>query len=211
MHRKVEADLYPAIGNHDLDAANPFDGSLPAENPRAVFLARMGLNSTYYSFNAVGYHFVVLDSIKLTNDRYYYHGRIAADQIEWLKNDLAHVSPGTPIVLTTHIPLLTAFFSASAGATFAAPKGRVVVNNVEVLDLFKGHSLILVLQGHLHVREMIRWQGTTFIVGGAICGKWWRGPWFDTNEGFNLITLAGNRVEWEYIDYGWQARRPKSQ
>ena len=72
-------------------------------------------------------------------------------------------------------------------------------------------ALILALQGHLHVKEMIRWQGTTFIIGGAICGKWWRGPWYDTNEGFNLITLSGNRVAWEYIDYGWQARRPKRQ
>jgi 3',5'-cyclic AMP phosphodiesterase CpdA len=211
MHREIKGDLFPAIGNHDLVAANPADGSVPAQDPRAIFLAQMGLDRTYYSFDAVGYHFIVLDTIQVSGDQYQYHGIVAADQIEWLKDDLKHVSPNTPIVITTHIPLLSAFYAASRGATFAAPKDRVVVNNVEVLDLFKDHNLLLVLQGHLHVKELIRWRGTTFITGGAICGKWWRGPWFDTNEGFNIITLAGDRVEWEYIDYGWQARRPKSQ
>ena len=211
LHRGIQADLYPAIGNHDLVAANPADGSTPAEDPRAIFLARTGLDRTHYSFDAVGYHFIFLDSIQITKDPYQYQGMIGFEQIEWLKQDLNHVPRSTPIVITTHIPLLSAFYSASKGATFVTPKNRVVVNNVDVLNIFKNHNVILVLQGHLHIKEMIRWQGTTFIVGGAICGKWWRGPWFDTKEGFNLITLAGDRIEWEYIDYGWQARRPKNQ
>lgn len=211
LHRGIQADLYPAIGNHDLVAANPADGSPPAKDPRAIFLARTGLDRTHYSFDAVGYHFVVLDSIQVTRDHYQFHGMIGSEQIEWLKQDLTHVPRSTPIVIATHIPLLSAFYSASRGATFSAPKNRVVVNNVDVLNIFKDHNVILILQGHLHVKEKIRWQGTTFIVGGAICGKWWRGSWFDTKEGFNLITLAGDRVEWEYIDYGWQARRPKNQ
>jgi hypothetical protein len=68
--------------------------------------------------------------------------------------------------------------------------------------------LILVLQGHLHVNEMIRWQNTAFVTGGAVCGKWWRGVWYGTEEGFYDITLTGNHVECSYIDYGWEARRP---
>ncbi|CAB5079195.1 hypothetical protein D3OALGB2SA_177 [Olavius algarvensis associated proteobacterium Delta 3] len=209
MHRRIRADIYPAIGNHDLVAANPADGSLPAKDPRAVFLARTGLEKTHYSFDAVGYHFVVLDSIQITGDQYKYHGNINREQIEWLKRDMANVSMNTPTVIITHIPLLTAFYSASQSATSPAPINRVVANNIDVLNIIKDRNVILVLQGHLHVKEMIRWQGTTFIVGGAICGKWWRGSWFGTPEGFNSITLTGDHVEWEYIDYGWQARRPK--
>ena len=64
------------------------------------------------------------------------------------------------------------------------------------------------LQGHLHAKELIRWRDTTFITGGAICGKWWRGDWFGTREGFNVVTLDGDRVHWEYVEYGWTARRP---
>ena len=76
------------------------------------------------------------------------------------------------------------------------------------MELFDRHNLLLVLQGHLHVDEMIRWRGTTFITGGAVCGKWWRGAWHGTREGFGTVTLRRGRVEWEYHSYGWQARRP---
>lgn len=210
LHRGIKADLYPAIGNHDLVAAIPEDGTPPAKDPRAIFLTQTGLNRTYYSFDAVGYHFIFLDSIQISGDEYKYHGMIGSEQIEWLKQDLAKVPKSTPIVITTHIPLLSAFYFATRGATTAAPKNRVIVNNVEVLNIIKEHNVILVLQGHLHVKEMIRWRGTTFIDGGAICGKWWRGSYFDTHEGFNHITLAGDHIDWKYIDYGWKVRRPKN-
>ena len=211
LHRGIDGDLYPTLGNHDLVAANPKDGSTPAKNPRSAFLEQTGLERTYYSFDAAGYHFIVLDSIEISRDELLYHGKIGAEQIEWLKMDLSRTPLSTPIVITTHMPLLTSFYAATQGGTASAPKNRVIVNNLEVLDLIKNHNVIIVLQGHLHVKEMIRWKNTTFIVGGAICGKWWRGAWFGTQEGFNVITLTGNHVEWEYIEYGWKARRPSGQ
>jgi 3',5'-cyclic AMP phosphodiesterase CpdA len=208
MHRGIKADVYPTIGNHDLVAANPRNGTPPAKDARAVYRTRMGLDQTYYSFNAVGYHFVILDSIQITGDKLQYQGFIPSEELEWLQQDLANVSRDTPVVLATHIPLLTSFYSATRGATFAAPKNRVVVNNRDVFEIIENHNVILVLQGHLHVEELIKWRDTSFIVGGAICGRWWRGPWYGTEEGFNVITLTGHHVEWEYIDYGWIARRP---
>jgi hypothetical protein len=108
------------------------------------------------------------------------------------------------------MPLLTAFYGATAGTTVAAPPNRVVVNNREVLGLFAEHNLMLVLQGHLHAKELIRWRDTTFITGGAICGKWWRGDWFGTGPGFNIVTLSRDHVDWEYVEYGWTARRPRN-
>jgi 3',5'-cyclic AMP phosphodiesterase CpdA len=209
MHRAIKADLYPTMGNNDLVAAIPEDGSPPTLDPREVYLSHMGLDSTYYSFNAVGYHFVILDSILITSGKLKYQGMISREQLEWLKQDLDSVQASTPVVLVTHIPLLTAFYSATKGATFAAKSNRVVTNNLEVLSLIKNHNVILVLQGHLHISELIRWRDITFIVGGAVCGQWWRGPWYGTQEGFNLLTLTGNRVDWEYIDYGWEERRPR--
>jgi 3',5'-cyclic AMP phosphodiesterase CpdA len=208
MHQAIKSDLYPAMGNHDLVAANPTDGTPAAENPRSVYLNRMGLAKTYYSFDAVGYHFIILDSIQITRDEYQYQGIVSDQQLDWMRQDIATLPKGTPIILITHIPLLTSFFSASQGATHAARPNRVVVNNREVLKTLENQNLILVLQGHLHVNEMIRWQRTTFITGGAVCGKWWRGVWYGTEEGFYEITLSGNQVDCSYIDYGWQAKRP---
>lgn len=208
MHRAINREVYPVIGNHDLVAAIPRDGSRPASDPRKYFRTRMGLDRTDYSFDAVGYHFIVLDSIKVTGGEEKYKGLIEAETLEWMQRDLSFVAPGTPIVVATHLPLLTAFYGATEGTTAPAPANRVVVNNRDVFQVLKGHNLVLVLQGHLHVKEQLVWRGTTFITGGAICGKWWRGPWHGTEEGFAVLTLFENHVDWQYIDYGWEAKRP---
>jgi hypothetical protein len=46
------------------------------------------------------------------------------------------------------------------------------------------------------------------ITGGALCGKWWRGSWHGTGEGYGMLTLRADRVDWEYHGYGWKAVRP---
>ena len=78
-----------------------------------------------------------------------------------------------------------------------------------MLKLFSDHNLLLVLQGHSHAKEYLHFRDTVFVSGGAICGKWWRGEWFGTREGFTAVTLRrGEVTDWEYIEYGWTARRP---
>ncbi len=208
LHNALEAPFYPALGNHDLVAAMPEDGSKASKNPRQQFCQKHGLERTYRSFAAGGYHFFLLDSVMVTYDELKYNGRIDNPQLSWLREELASIKPGTPLVVVTHLPLLTAFYQATEGALGAATANRVVTNNREVLELFSGHNLLLVLQGHLHVDEMLRWQKTTFITGGALCGKWWRGDWQGTPPGFGVLTLSASKVDWEYFDYGWKARRP---
>ncbi len=211
MHNAINGEIHAAMGAHDMVAADPDDGSPAAADPRAVFRERLGVPRTYYSFDALGYHFMILDSIQISGDQYRFHGMIAPEELAWLKQDLGHVAKPTPIIAVTHIPLLTTFHGATEGATFAARPNRVVGNNVEVLEAFSGHNLHLVLQGHMHVKELIRWRDTTFITGGAVSGKWWRGPWHGTDAGFNIVTLADDHIEWEYVEYGWRARRPVDQ
>jgi 3',5'-cyclic AMP phosphodiesterase CpdA len=208
MHSAIEGEHHAVIGNHDLVGALPRDGSPPAVDPRLEYKRRLGLTRTYRSFDALGYRVMLLDSLRVSGDEYEYHGWVSQVQMEWIRGELSRLPTATPIVLVTHMPLMTAFFSATEGATFQAKPNRVVVNNTDVLALFAEHNLVLVLQGHLHASEMLRWHDTTFITGGAVCANWWRGAYFGTEEGFNAITLRRDRVEWEYIDYGWNARRP---
>jgi 3',5'-cyclic AMP phosphodiesterase CpdA len=208
LHNRIEAPLYSIIGNHDLVAAMPKDGSAPAADPKAIFREKLGLARTYRSFDRQGYHFVLLDPIDVTRDALKYRGFVDDAQMAWLREDLAALPARQPVIVLTHMPLLTAFHQATAGATEPSPANRVVVNNREVLKAFVGRNLILVLQGHLHVNELLRWRNTTFITGGAVCGMWWRGNWYGTEEGFGVVTIADGRVDWEYIDLGWDARRP---
>lgn len=211
MHRAIKAPNFPTIGNHDLVAANPEDGSLPDPDPKRVYREKLGLEREYFSFDAGGYHFVALDTMKVVFGKDQYHGFVDPVQLDWLRSDLARVDKGTPIVASVHIPLATLFFQMTEGPGAPNPPNRVTVNAPDVLRAFSGHNLVLVLQGHLHVIEAMHWRGTTFLTGGAICASWWRGSWHGTEEGYCVIDLDGDKVTWRYVDYGWDAVRPPGQ
>ena len=91
-----------------------------------------------------------------------------------------------------------------SGSTAANDSGLVVVNSKEVLDLFKGYNLKLVLQGHLHTVEDIYIDGIHFITAGAVSARWWTGPNMGFEEGFMLINVKGEDFDWKYVDYGWE-------
>lgn len=206
MMGAIGGEHHAVIGNRDLVGARRSDGTAPDTDPRLDFKQRLGVSRTYGSFDALGYRFLLLDSLRVSNDLFEYHGWVSSEQMQWIREELSRTASDMPIVVVLHVPLVTAFFAATRGATFQPEPNQVVVNNAEVLALFAEHNLVLVLQGHLHVSEMLRWRGTTFVTGGAICGNWWNGSYFDTVEGFNVMTLRRDRIDWEYIDYGWDAR-----
>ena len=206
MHRAIKAPVEPALGNHDLVAVRPDDGSKPAADPRATFREAFAVAETWRSVDADGCRVLFLDSVDLTGDDRGYRGWVGPGQLDWIRHELGRTDTDTPIVAVTHIPLLSAIPQAVEGAAKPLEQHYIVGNNAEVLELFRDHNLALVLQGHLHAEEMIRWRGTTFITGGAVCGGWWRGPRFGTPEGFGVVTLRSGRVEWEYRTYGWAAK-----
>lgn len=211
MHRAIQPRPYAAIGNHDLVGAVPMDGSEPVIDPRQDFLQAMGRDSTWFSIEAGGCRIFFLDSIEVTGSKRLYRGWVSDEQLAWLERELERVALDQPLIVVTHMPFMTGFFQATEGAGAPVPENRAVMNQREVLARFARHNLVLVLQGHLHVNEMLRWGKTTFITGGAVCGKWWRGSWQGTPEGFGVVTLADGNVDWEYRTYGWTARRPPDQ
>jgi 3',5'-cyclic AMP phosphodiesterase CpdA len=214
LYGKTEQDLglkvYHTLGNHDVLGIYPASGTSPTDPLYGKKLFEDRFGKAYYSFDHKGHHFIVLDSIGITDDRAY-EGRIDAAQLKWLAADLAALPSGTPIIVSVHIPLVTAFDSyVPIPSTFAPHHGLSVINSSEVIGLFEGHSVLGVLQGHTHINERVEWKGVPYITSGAICGNWWQGTRMGTPEGFTVVTVANNRLTTRYETYGFKAVNPNN-
>jgi 3',5'-cyclic AMP phosphodiesterase CpdA len=203
--------IHHVIGNHDVLGLTPSSG-IATSDPlygKKAFEQRFN-TKTYRSFDHNGYHFILLDSIGITPERGY-KGFIDPAQLTWLTADLAAISPGTPIVVVTHIPLVSAVFQyVPPGDKFAtAPASALLItNSSQVFPLFDGHNVIAVFQGHTHINETIYWRNVPYITSGAVCGNWWQGPRWGCPEGFTVLELSGGQAHWRYEPYGWHSPSP---
>lgn len=195
--------VYNTLGNHEVFGIYEKSGVEPGHPEYRYGMYEKRLGDAYYSYDFKGWHFMVLNSVIETEERRYI-GMIDDDQIEWIKRDLLDVDPATPIVISTHIPFITVFTQVLYGEYAPDYHGLVVENAKDVLDLFIGHKLKLVLQGHLHYLEDIEVNGVHYITGGAVSARWWNGPNHGVEEGFLMIQTKGDDFCWEYIDFGWE-------
>ncbi|MEM0967023.1 MAG: metallophosphoesterase [Verrucomicrobiota bacterium] len=200
---QIDQPVYPVIGNHDLAGAFPADGSPPAIDPTALWRDAFQLDGTYQSFDHGGIHYFLIDSVELTSPPLFYRGYVNQEQIAWLTKELSKIPAEKPIVLVSHIPFRTVFIQVVENPSAPLPENLVVENANEILELFKGRNLPLVLQGHLHSNELIDWAGRTFLMGGAICGGWWEGPNRDTGFGYGVVDVSDGQIQWTYKGYGW--------
>jgi len=199
--RQLSIPVYPAIGNHDLIGIyQPTDfPDNHAEYGKKMFLRLFNLKESYFSFTYNGWHFIVLDDVRMTGD--HYEASIDSSQIVWLQNDLINISSNTPIVVALHIPMVSAYQQIRQSTIRPLTATQVLINTPDVLKLFKDKNLRLVLQGHLHIVEEITFKNTRFLTGGAVSGAWWRGAKDGFQPGFVLITLKNDSLAWEYITY----------
>jgi len=206
MLKEFKMPVFSTIGNHEHFGWYRESGADPThpEYGDKIFEKRIG--PRYQRTDRFGWIFFLLDSVVKDTVGGGYVGGIDAEQLGWLKGQLANIPDSVPIVISVHIPLLTTEAQILRGATAPNEPGEVIVNSKEVLDLFKNHNLKLVLQGHLHYYETMHVFGTDYITGGAVSASWWEGPYLGTEEGFLLIKVKGNSATWEYIDCGWEAK-----
>jgi 3',5'-cyclic AMP phosphodiesterase CpdA len=205
----IQAPLYHTIGNHDLYGILSKSGAIPTDPGygKKMFEDRIGAR-TYYSFDHRGYHFIVLDSIFPTPDRLW-EGRIDDAQLRWLAHDLAAIPPAAPIVVITHVPLITGYLAYGPKPDGTQRYDTVsVANSAAVIALFAAHNVLAVLQGHLHINELVNYKDCQYACCGAVCGNWWHGPRLDFPEGFTIVSLREGKISWRYETYGFQSVAP---
>ncbi len=224
LYKKTEQTLdgipiQHVIGNHDVFGRDPGSGVEPSDPlyGKKAFEQRFNTR-TYRSFDQAGYHFILLDSIQITPQRDF-DATVDPEQLAWLKQDLAATPAGTPILVASHVPLVSAAPQytppddrAAKAASYQALTGLhgfLLGNSREVTQLFEGHNIIAVLQGHTHINETVFWRNTPYITSGAICGNWWHGSRWGTPEGFTIVELADGAAHWHYETYGWKSAAPE--
>jgi 3',5'-cyclic-AMP phosphodiesterase len=224
LYRKTLEDNVPpsvpihhAIGNHDiwgLDKQACRATGTEAFFGKKWFLDEFGYSSTYYSFNMAGWHFIVLDSIVPDGTGRSEAGfscRIAGDQLDWLKSDLSSTPPAMPVVVVSHVPIISAatFFERRRTMEPDIVIGhRRMHSDYETLNsIFLEHRNVkLCLSGHLHLLDRTEYDGVTYICDGAVCGDFWKGPTLQTPEGYGLIDLFDDgSFNHRYMTYGWRA------
>ena len=155
-------------------------------------------DSLHAPFDYKGIHFIRLNGMHPTKQAF---ATLDQEQITWLKEDLAKTGLETPIVVSTHVPLLSLYYPVVEGSMQARD---MIENTKEIVDLLKPYNIKLILQGHQHIYEQIQERGLWFVTAGGVSANWWTGPLADTEEGFLLIKVDNaNNFSWEYIDYGW--------
>jgi 3',5'-cyclic-AMP phosphodiesterase len=110
-----------------------------ASDDGVLYRERFGkgtLGSGWYSFTHKGVHFIGLNN-SLQIDAL---GKLGAEQLSWLKADLASLSASTPIVVFAHIPLWMVYPDWGWGTQDGA----------EALSYLKRFGSVTVLNGHIH-------------------------------------------------------------
>jgi Icc protein len=206
----IKAPLHHTIGNHDLYGILTKSGAAPSDPAygKKMFEDRIGAR-TYYSFDHRGYHFIVLDSIFPTPDRLW-EGRIDDAQLQWLAHDLSAIAPSAPVVVITHVPLITGYLAYGPKPDGTPRYDTVsVANSSDVIALFEPHNVLAVLQGHLHINELVNYKNCQYACCGAVCGNWWHGPRLAFPEGFTVVSMRAGKISWRYETYGFQSVDPR--
>jgi 3',5'-cyclic-AMP phosphodiesterase len=121
-------DVFYVPGEHDFSLD---DGALYKER-----FGKGTLGNGWYSYNHKGVHFVGMNNCVQVDAM----GNLGAEQLAWLKSDLAGLSTSTPIVVFAHIPLWMVYEKWGWGTS----------DGEQALALLKRFGSVTVLNGHIH-------------------------------------------------------------
>lgn len=212
---KNECDLpiRSCIGNHDIwgwaKSRSKTTGQEPTWGKKRA-TEMLHLNERYYTFDQAGWRFIVLDSVHDLKDQEGYIGKLDEAQFAWLAQTLRDTPATTPVLVLSHIPILSAtaiLWADRPDDDFRLSRALMHSDCLQIKDLFAKHPNVkLCLSGHLHSCDRVDYNGVTYLCNGAVCGNWWKGRHHDCDEGYAVLDLFDDgSFDHEYIKYGWKA------
>ncbi|PWT92787.1 MAG: metallophosphoesterase, partial [Proteobacteria bacterium] len=123
-----QRQVFYVPGEHDVAGD---DGKLYRER-----FGKESRGSGWRSFDHKGTHFIGLNNVAQLEGM----GRIGAEQLAWMRQDLAPLGASTPVVVFAHVPLWTVYPEWGWGTEDSA----------EALAMLKRFGSVTVLNGHIH-------------------------------------------------------------
>jgi len=174
----LDTSIYHVLGNHDVEML-----------AKQEFLHALGLNRKqwYYSFDAAGYHFAVLDGNYRKDGIEYDQGNfdwtdtfIHKEQCEWLKNDLKRAGKNKTIVFIHQ--------NIDHRLSNGTIDPHIVANAGEIRNILEeAGNVIAVIQGHYHDGYYQKINGIHYYTLGAMVV----GEGLDHNA-YATVTLHSN-------------------
>jgi 3',5'-cyclic AMP phosphodiesterase CpdA len=228
LWRKVLRDecslpMEHCLGNHDIWGADKKASKTTGEEAlwgKKMGLEHLGLGRPYHSFDHGAWHFVMLDSVVLVENSF--RGRLDDEQFAWLEADLKATDPKRPVLIGSHMPILSP--SSVLGSTEEDPDrpgyvrgngGGMHLDVQRIWRLFLKHPNVkLCVSGHLHRTDRAEYRGVTYVTNPAVCGNKWKGKVADRwGEMYTMLELRPDGTfDVEYVDYGWKVEKaPKEE
>jgi Icc protein len=201
-----EENSIPAVyclGNHDIWWNENNKGQ--SVYGKQYALDQLQLTRPYYSFEKNGWKFIVLDSVHLDIDDTWYIGKLGNEQFTWLENELKNTRAGMPVMVLSHIPILTATLMIEDNIVnrWEMLGGDMHTDTSKIINLFYQYPNVKIcLSGHIHMRDKVEYNHVTYICNGAVSGAWWKGNRRQTLPGYGVLDLfADGSFTENYINY----------
>jgi hypothetical protein len=198
--------VWTVPGNHELFGIERHQSLVSPKHPLyARGMYRHYRGPDYYSFSYGGVHFVGLNTAD--HDDLWYYGHVDSTQAEWLSRDLAATPATMPVVSFNHIPFFTAvetvwgYSGLGPAPSTITVKGKTsfrhsVSNAQDIITRLATRPFDLALGGHLHTREMLRFEGSPirFFQSAAVVGPTSGGP-FNFTSGIVVYRVKNRKID----------------
>lgn len=204
MKNECSLSVRYCLGNHDIWWSENNKGQ--AIYGKQYSMDQLGLAKPYYSFAQNGWKFLMLDSVHLDIDQTWYIGKLGDEQFAWLEAELNNTPAHMPVMVVSHIPILTATLMIEDNIInkWQMLGGDMHTDTAKIISLFYKHPNVkLCLSGHIHLRDKVVYNNVTYLCNGAVSGAWWEGNRRETFPGYGLIDLYNDGTfEERYVPYG---------
>ena len=205
IKEECDLEIIHCIGNHDVWGGGSKNDPLYGKK---YAMEKMQIPQRYYRFERNGWQFIVLDSTHTINGEWY-TAKLDEEQYEWLAQELTKIPSGNPVMVVSHIPILTAtafYESVKKENSWEVPGSWMHLDYNRIKNLFSQHKNVkLCISGHMHLLDYVEYNHVVYLCNGAVSGNWWSDKFYhETEAGFALIDLyADGTFKREYVTNIW--------